>query len=426
MSNNEDWLKIIKERVDNYESPVPKDLWSSIERDLPKKSPVTLYLKRTAAAIASIAAIAAIIITVRFANTNNPQKHLISSANTNIIDEAKKQSENKDIVIETQEVKENLAQNIVTKASARKSQIAIYKSSAADSIKSTHPTACLSLKNADTVRSKTETTLDNNRIRAIKEFNEAAKTTENHANGKDISLPAANNNDRRWSIAMAVNNGFGNRNSSANGFAPINNAYAVNKYSSRPDKKMGHFNYVYSSVVANNIEEETKTEIEYDIPLTYAAMFRYHFNNHWAIDAGIQFSHLGASWHSGSNNSYYSSTQKLVLIGIPVGASFTFVDSRFFTMYALAGASVDKCVTGNIKRFAQSGRKHADTGKRDLPEHPWQFSLNAGLGLQFNATDHIGIFAEPKATRFFDTAKELNIRKHSTEFQLLVGLRLTY
>lgn len=421
MSNNEDWLKIIKERVDNYESPVPKDLWSSIERDLPKKSLVTLYLKRTAAAIASIAAIAAIIITVRFANTNNPQKHLISSAKTNIIDEAKKQSENKDIVIETQEVKENLAQNIINEKQANIPVVSTYNP---DSISDKPATANIHSAIAD--NDKSANNGNNSRLKAIKEFNEAAKMTENHANGKDISLPAANNNDRRWSIAMAVNNGFGNRNSSANGFAPINNAYAVNKYSSRPDQKMGHFNYVYSSVVANNIEEETKTEIEYDIPLTYAAMFRYHFNNHWAIDAGIQFSHLGASWHSGSNNSYYSSTQKLVLIGIPVGASFTFVDSRFFTMYALAGASVDKCVTGNIKRFAQSGRKHANTGKRNLPEHPWQFSLNAGLGLQFNATDHIGIFAEPKATRFYDTAKELNIRKHSTEFQLLVGLRLTY
>lgn len=421
MSNNEDWLKIIKERVDNYESPVPKDLWSSIERDLPKKSPVTLYLKRTAAAIASIAAIAAIIITVRFANTNNPQKHLISSAKTNIIDEAKKQSENKDIVIETQEVKENLAQNITNEKQANIPVVSTYNP---DSISDKPTTA--NIHSAIVDNDKSANNGNNSRLKAIKEFNEAAKTTENHANGKDISLPAANNNDRRWSIAMAVNNGFGNRNSSVNGFAPINNAYAVNKYSSRPDRKMGHFNYVYSSVVANNIEEETKTEIEYDVPLTYAAMFRYHFNNHWAIDAGIQFSYLGASWHSGSNNSYYSSTQKLVLIGIPVGASFTFVDSRFFTMYALAGASVDKCVTGNIKRFAQSGRKHANTGKRDLPEHPWQFSLNAGLGLQFNATDHIGIFAEPKATRFYDTAKELNIRKHSTEFQLLVGLRLTY
>lgn len=421
MSNNEDWLKIIKERVDNYESPVPKDLWSSIERDLPKKSPVTLYLKRTAAAIASIAAIAAIIITVRFANTNNPQKHLISSAKTNIIDEAKKQSENKDIVIETQEVKENLAQNITNEKQANIPVVSTYNP---DSISDKPTTA--NIHSAIVDNDKYANNGHNSRLKAIKEFNEAAKTTENHANGKDISLPAANNNDRRWSIAMAVNNGFGNRNSSVNGFAPINNAYAVNKYSSRPDRKMGHFNYVYSSVVANNIEEEPKTEIEYDVPLTYAAMFRYHFNNHWAIDAGIQFSYLGASWHSGSNNSYYSSTQKLVLIGIPVGASFTFVDSRFFTMYALAGASVDKCVTGNIKRFAQSGRKHANTGKRDLPEHPWQFSLNAGLGLQFNATDHIGIFAEPKATRFYDTAKELNIRKHSTEFQLLVGLRLTY
>ena len=55
MSNNEDWLKIIKERVDNYESPFQKTFGAKIERDLPKKSPVTLYLKRTVTAVASIA-----------------------------------------------------------------------------------------------------------------------------------------------------------------------------------------------------------------------------------------------------------------------------------------------------------------------------------------------------------------------------------
>lgn len=421
MSNNEDWLKNIIEQVDNYEAPVSKDMWSRIESDLPKKSPVTLYIKRTATAIASIAAVAAIIVAVRFANNKNPQNQIITSANTNILNEVKRQSESNNVIIEPLTVKESIAQNIKTEKQANIPVVSTYNS---DSISDRPATANIHSAIAD--NDKSANNGNNSHLKAIKEFNEAAKTTENHANGKEISLPVVNNNDRRWSIAMAVNNGFGNRNSSANGFAPINNAYAVNKYSSRPDRKMGHFNYVYSSVVANNIEEETKTEIEYDVPLTYAAMFRYHFNNHWAIDAGIQFSHLGASWHSGSNNSYYSSTQKLVLIGIPVGASFTFVDSRFFTMYALAGGSVDKCVTGNIKRFAQSGRKHANTGKRDLPEHPWQFSLNAGLGLQFNATDHIGIFAEPKATRFFDTAKELNLRKHSTEFQLLVGLRMTY
>lgn len=421
MSNNEDWLKNIIEQVDNYEAPVSKDMWSRIESDLPKKSPVTLYIKRTTTAIASIAAVAAIIVAVRFANNKNPQNQIITSANTNILNEVKRQSESNNVIIEPLTVKESIAQNIKTEKQANIPVVSTYNS---DSISDRPATANIHSAIAD--NDKSANNGNNSHLKAIKEFNEAAKTTENHANGKEISLPVVNNNDRRWSIAMAVNNGFGNRNSSANGFAPINNAYAVNKYSSRPDRKMGHFNYVYSSVVANNIEEETKTEIEYDVPLTYAAMFRYHFNNHWAIDAGIQFSHLGASWHSGSNNSYYSSTQKLVLIGIPVGASFTFVDSRFFTMYALAGGSVDKCVTGNIKRFAQSGRKHANTGKRDLPEHPWQFSLNAGLGLQFNATDHIGIFAEPKATRFFDTAKELNLRKHSTEFQLLVGLRMTY
>lgn len=423
MSKNEDWLEKVKEQIDNYEAPISQNMWSRIESDLPKKSPVILFLKRGAAAIASIAAVAAIIVAVRFAN-NNPQNALISSAKTDILNEVKTQTENIDIIIESQEVKDNLAQNITTKT--RKSNTTANNETATDTICSTPSIEAITSEEADTITDQYETTVNNHKIRAISEIKEAAKTRNSAPTTRSISLPISNYKDRKWSISLAVNNGLGNRNTSANGFTPINNGYAVNKYTTRPDRKMRHFSYVYSSVVAKNIEKETKTEIEYEIPLTYAAMFRYHFNKHWAIDAGIQFSHLGASWHSGSSNSFYSSSQKLIFVGIPVGASFTFVDTRFFSMYAIAGGSFEKCAAGSINRFAQSGRKHAKTGKRDLPEHPWQFSLNAGLGLQFNATKHIGIFAEPKATRFFDTANELNLRKHDTEFQLLVGLRLTY
>ena len=63
--------------------------------------------------------------------------------------------------------------------------------------------------------------------------------------------------------------------------------------------------------------------------------------------------------------------------------------------------------------------------KNDLAEKPWQYSVNAGIGLQFNITKKCGIFAEPKVTRHLESS-DLQLRKHDTEFNLGVGLRLSY
>ena len=46
-------------------------------------------------------------------------------------------------------------------------------------------------------------------------------------------------------------------------------------------------------MMSNNISEQTKTDIEYDFPMTYAAMFRYRITDKWAVDAGVSFAVLG-------------------------------------------------------------------------------------------------------------------------------------
>ncbi|MDD7760538.1 MAG: outer membrane beta-barrel protein, partial [Bacteroidales bacterium] len=232
-------------------------------------------------------------------------------------------------------------------------------------------------------------------------------------------------NHSGWSFALAVANGFSGAGSSQSGFVPMANAApAVGFFSDMSPDRLD-FNNTYVSMMSNNISEQTKTDIEYDFPMTYAAMFRYRITDKWAVDAGVSFAVLGSSWKSGSSDSHYRIRQKVYNIGIPVSASFTFLDTRFVTMYATAGGAVEKAVDGSETTVVRSGSGDMKSVKNDLEEKPWQYSVNAGVGLQFNITNKCGIFAEPRITRHLESS-DLPLRKHDTEFNLGIGLRLSY
>ena len=188
------------------------------------------------------------------------------------------------------------------------------------------------------------------------------------------------------------------------------------------------FNSSYAEMVASNAERQTRTDLQFDIPVTVSASFRYNITGRWGVDAGLSFTRTGASWQSGSDEHFYRSKQRAYFVGIPLGVSFTIFDSRYFSFYVLAGGSVEKCVGGNVKTSLIGGLEDAESDKKEgLSEHPWLFSVNAGLGVQFNITDNCGIFAEPKAAYYFDTADDMLLRKESApQFNLSVGMRFNY
>ncbi|MGM9842482.1 MAG: outer membrane beta-barrel protein [Candidatus Limisoma sp.] len=232
-------------------------------------------------------------------------------------------------------------------------------------------------------------------------------------------------NHSGWSFALAVANGFSGAGSSQSGFVPMANAApAVGFFSDMSPDRLD-FNNTYVSMMSSNISEQTKTDIEYDFPMTYAAMFRYRITDKWAVDAGLSFAVLGSSWKSGSADSHYRIRQKVYNVGIPVSASFTFLDTRFITMYATAGGAVEKAVDGSETTMVKTAAGAMESVKNDLAEKPWQYSVNAGIGLQFNITNKCGIFAEPRITRHLESS-DLPLRKHDTEFNLGIGLRLSY
>ena len=108
-------------------------------------------------------------------------------------------------------------------------------------------------------------------------------------------------------------------------------------------------------------------------------------------------------------------SQKLHYLGIPLRANWNFVDTRLFTLYLSAGGAVEKCVYGKL-------------GSDDLSQRPWQFSVLGAVGVQYNLSKRVGIYAEPGVSYYFDDASSLQTlrKEHPCSFTLQAGLRLTY
>ena len=285
-----------------------------------------------------------------------------------------------------------------------------------------------------TVKEPKEQTNGQDRKEDVRTSTTPANTADNNASfiGKYARNERVNNKQtgkRKFGVSVKVDNGFFAQNSSNGGFMPMDRQERPifgPLYSSTKDEAA--FNSSYAEMVASNTERPTRTDLQYDIPITASAMFRYNINRRWSVDAGLSFTRTGASWRSGSESHYYRSKQKAYFIGIPASINFTIFDSRYFSIYALAGGSVEKCVAGNISTSLVGGLENSNPNKKeDLPEHPWQFSISAGVGLQFNITRQYSLFAEPKAAYYFDTAKDILLRKDNTpQFNLSVGMRFIY
>ena len=149
----------------------------------------------------------------------------------------------------------------------------------------------------------------------------------------------------------------------------------------------------------------------------------------WGINAGISYTSATSESRSGSAADYYSSKVRMHYVGVPVTVSYNVVNSRYVTVYGLAGGTVEKCVASTKKEtvVASGVEQKSASRKSSLDTRPWQGSLNAGAGVQFNITDRYGIFAEPQVV--YDLSDDSNSparRRNDWSFQLAVGLRLSY
>ena len=190
------------------------------------------------------------------------------------------------------------------------------------------------------------------------------------------------------------------------------------------------YDLMYIKMNAENIDSHTQTDEVVSFPINYSASVRYMINDRWGVNLGVSYARVTTERRSGSDQNFYVSKAKMHYVGVPVSVSYTFYDSRYLTLYAIAGGSVEKCVSGKQVDSLNIGQESASKENAGFEiDKPWQFALNAGAGVQFNITRRYGLFAEPQLVCDLsdDGSNQTTFkRRDDLSFQLAVGIRVNW
>ncbi len=175
-------------------------------------------------------------------------------------------------------------------------------------------------------------------------------------------------------------------------------------------------------------EKDLNTEVRHRQPVRAGVSFRYDLGRRWSIETGLTYTMLSSDIDAGSEFRRCLIERKLHYIGIPLNASYDFLQKKRWSMYATAGGMLEKCVSGREVAEYVSNGVTSSTDTHEISVRELQWSVNAAVGAEFNFTPLIGIFAEPGVSWFFGNGSQIETIYHDRpfNFNFRVGLRFSF
>lgn len=175
-------------------------------------------------------------------------------------------------------------------------------------------------------------------------------------------------------------------------------------------------------------QAEVKTEYDHKIPVRMGLSARYGFGR-FGIETGLTYSILSSDITTGKKGTTYSKgSQSLHYLGIPINMSFNIVDTRWFTMYAIAGGMGEKSVKGRLKTNEYENGNYVRSTNSSVNPKALQWSVNGALGFQVNIFEQLGFYMEPGVShRFANNSKiRSSYTDKPTDFSLGFGMRYNF
>lgn len=389
--------------MEDYSEAVPDGLWSDISQKTgisgKKKKPVILW-----STLAGVSVAAAISVAVIF------------HYNTGMDTETDRYSQSTEI-IETQNGKAENSFDVIKSAPEDVSELFAYNYSEEIPPVIDKKTSVVEEKPAaiEEIQTETERLPDTEKQKPVQD-KQSAKQTETQAHisifpDQEYKNKPFKTSSKRFDISLTTS-GFLPSDGSENAYSAI--------YSSSNDISKG--------VMMMNWNKDVSTDYKYALPVSVGISLSYNITKTWAIDTGVRWTMLTTDIRSGSENNYSREKETLHYIAIPLNIKANIWDSRFVSVYAVAGGTMQKMVDG--KNVAAYYYQNIEASKQTtyLVEKPVQWSVNANAGIQFNCTDFVGIYAEPGIVYYFNNHSDIkNIYKdRPLNFNLSLGVRFSF
>ena len=152
-------------------------------------------------------------------------------------------------------------------------------------------------------------------------------------------------------------------------------------------------------------------------PIAFGLTFGYPLSARLSLSTGMVYTRLRSDFTIIMNDMSISRQQTLHYLGIPLNAQFHVWQSGHLNVYLSAGGEADYNI--KAKMVSNSVEQHMNRDR-------WQFSLQGGVGLQYDVLPQLGFYAEPGVKYYFDNGSWIDnyFKDQSFDFHLQVGLRL--
>ena len=176
-----------------------------------------------------------------------------------------------------------------------------------------------------------------------------------------------------------------------------------------------------------NQGKSVKTEYKHRLPVRVGLNVAYRLTDRLSVESGVSYTRLSSDMKDGTKDNYSSGSQKLDYIGVPLNVKYSAFGYRRLSVYASAGLLTEKCVSGKTTHeYVISGEKKKHEAE-DVAAKPWQLSVNAALGAQFDVLRNVGVYVEPGVSYYFDDRSPLSTiyKEKPLNFNLNLGVRYT-
>lgn len=429
------WQKDIHDRLGSYEKDAPEGLWEGISRELPKLNDggmLTDKPQRTAKfrmwRVAGVAAAASVALVIGYNFLGNDTKDNINiptntTKHPNILASNKKPLGNEPTGVcadQTTHSADNLLSEQPVLASASTEQPTLANASTETDVK------VISSKEENSSKEeyskKEENGKENEQAEVKPEKREDSRVLPKSQN--DALLAYNDLTERRgsadassrWTVSTGAMGGLG-----ASGTTTAYGDYLVLSCPGVMDAKdspMLDMNTV-------NRDVEQKTEYDHHLPIRIGLSVAYALTDRLSISSGLTYTRLASDIKDASRESKYIGEQRLHYVGIPVNVSYKVASSRWISLYGTAGVLAEKCVSGTTDEGYVENNTMKYTNTHDISSKPLQMSVNAGVGIQFDFIDNVGIYAEPGLSYYFDDGSALQTiyKEKPLNFNLNVGVR---
>ncbi len=179
---------------------------------------------------------------------------------------------------------------------------------------------------------------------------------------------------------------------------------------------------------------ETK---RHERPRTIQLSLSVPLSGRWSLNSGLGFTWMKSTFEAdnGNGNDITRRTQRLYYLNVPLGATYTIWQRNKLSVYASGSMRLDIPVKGReTTEWVYTGRfEHAPGDSLVFPtthatvKAPWQWSVGANVGIQYQLLPHVKAYFEPGFRYYFPTGSPVETYRteHPFDVAFPFGIRIT-